>query len=1530
MYEVLIAGDIASLQDANSVVCSVSDVSSVLGWLRAQSGGRKCLRDGVACFDDVLELRSIDHEGSAELAAKLDRASDDSGDARRRAIETLIRCVCTEIPPPSRLPRPFSWSREEEKARWHIPHTRDFEDLAWALVASCDDEIPVNAGLTATQDAFVCSFSSGAELRVEYSQGVATLSSYDGDHFKSQRLWDVPLVAEQPTAGAAWATMIVDELVRCGVDRFVVCPGSRSTPLALAATRHPCARKSLIVIHDERAAAFYGLGHARASDGAVAAVITTSGTAVSNLLPAAAEASEDGVPLVLLTADRPPEVRGVGADQALSSQKSLLEGLGPLAAKWSRDLGPADDRLAGLGELAEFSRGIYAAKAKRIPVHFNLAFRENLAPRKGPVRGSSIGARGFGHADDAHPARSADWDRACVRGSKFIRWESGYRPFVCESASHDPPSFTEEMWQLIETANFGAIVFGRLPESEKERAAAQWLVREVLPHWLVVHRDVQSGLVGLIEDEALLRPGIVLSDPLVNQGLGIPDVVLQIGASLMLPRGVRAWLDAAFDNGAEKIVAATTLDNHETRVDDDGATSYRFRGTVESFTYILSRRLRAIPPLSHRRRNHFFLTGAISQAADNGIRRAVEDTVVLTEPMVANLATTACAERGARLFVSNSMAVRDVDAYGVPVSTTAANRGLAGIDGVVASAAGYASNGESPALLLIGDQSFLHDLSSLRILSDSPALRVVVVNNRGGAIFSFLPVAEEKVEDPDETVDQATEFEPLFGAPQSVDFGQMAAAFNISYVRCSTREALLAALIDDSIQLVEAAIGTTRSENVLVHRLVNAQAAKSVRAALVGNDSHVGAVSLAWSRRIDNFCAKRKRATLVVLHGLFGSRVDLDDTLRLGDLYRDRDVISFDLNGHGESGPHGDTLSQEAILFSFEAHVAAMFAALDRLNVTTFDILGYSLGARVSLKMKSIAPDRVRRVVAVSPNLEGRDSMSDADRCQRESTDDAIAQTVLQLSSRDEWRNFFDQKWYSASAKVGMWATLRTKQDVFDRLLEQRLDASPRPEAIAASIRGAGLAKSPSLWNAADDADVLYIYGDSDNRCSAFAQRLRDSYKCSVTSIPGAGHALPCESALELGEAARLFLEAGEGGVSEEIQPDEMMIDRVQIQVFDLPRRTKPVARWIRSPSEKAKAAADDEHDDEEGTPPPLRGVLISLASIGSGPVPIYGLGEASPCGGVHEESVESVLEELKKCSIALRGSKVSMEKISRLDGALTEWIDDICNGKISSTARFALETAILQLVSKSRLGSLYASALGREARSHVHIASLIGDDALPSRVASRVVKIKAGTSSPKDDARRVSELVDATNEGDIRIRVDANRAWSSEEYSVFEKALSPTVRAAIDFIEEPSKAPVQATLPLARDESICERVGAKSLFWCDSWDDASTIVLKPAVLGVEVTMRICREALFRNKSVVMSSCFESGVGLSHIACMAATLDVAHGLGTYAWLSRDILHPSFETLLENSGSTHHEDLVVDLALSEAALASAATASFIES
>ena len=224
---------------------------------------------------------------------------------------------------------------------------------------------------------------------------------------------------------------------------------------------------------------------------------------------------------------------------------------------------------------------------------------------------------------------------------------------------------------------------------------------------------------------------------------------------------------------------------------------------------------------------------------------------------------------------------------------------------------------------------------------------------------------------------------------------------------------------------------------------------------------------------------------------------------------------------------------------------------------------------------------------------------------------------------------------------------------------------------------------------------------------------------------------------------------------------------------------------------------------------------------------------------------------------------------------------------------RFALETAVVGLITRSP-SALYASALGRGARGSVDVAALVdGEDDAPAFLPNRVVKLKAGVFEPERDAARVRDAV----RKHYKVRVDANRRWSREQYEAF---LSHLHDAPLDFVEEPPFS--SSNIPAALDETLAEAD------WSPAFDEAEVLVAKPALIGLERTLALAR----RHRRVVASSCFEAGAGLAHVAALGAALaDDAHGLGTYAWLAEDPF--AFVELSTTSGAAW------DVASGEAAL-----------
>jgi len=483
----------------------------------------------------------------------------------------------------------------------------------------------------------------------------------------------------------------VDELVRCGLRHAVTCPGSRNAPLALTLACRP--ELEAVSVLDERCAGFFALGMAKAT-GRPVAVTCTSGTAAANLHPAVIEAWEARVPLIVLTADRPPELREVGAGQSIDQVK-----LYGSAVNWFVEVGTHEPgRETAIHHRALACRAYWTAAGDRPgPVHLNFPLREPLAP-------------------EPEPLHAADW-----------AGRTDGRPWT-ELRQHTSAPHADDVQQLaarIAAEPHGAIVCGPTAEDVAEpaarlAAACGWpLLAEPTsgvrcgPHdrsHVVAHYDLLLRVDGFA---AARSPGLMLrvgdmptSKPLRAWAAEAPQVVLDPHAAWHEPtRRAELLLRSA---------ASPTLDAL--------AAAVEVRGAAADSTWLSGWR-----------------------AADAVVPEALAETPDAFEPkLLAGLEPEL--PDGAIVWLSSSMPVRDVEAC-FPQSPKRlhflANRGANGIDGVVSSAAGAALAAGRPAWLLTGELALLHDVGGLLAARRAEAdLQVVCINNGGGAIFDFLPVAE--------------------------------------------------------------------------------------------------------------------------------------------------------------------------------------------------------------------------------------------------------------------------------------------------------------------------------------------------------------------------------------------------------------------------------------------------------------------------------------------------------------------------------------------------------------------------------------------------------------------------------------------------------------------------------------------------------------------------------------------------------------------------------------------------------------------
>lgn len=580
-----------------------------------------------------------------------------------------------------------------------------------------------------------------------------------------------------------WARAFTDELARCGVREVVVAPGSRSTPLVLAFAAD--GRFRMRVHLDERSAGFFALGVGRAS-GSPAVVVTTSGTATANLFPAVMEAAQAEVPLLVLTADRPHRHRDADANQAVDQIRLY----GPFtraffeAAPPTLD-GPALRHLRGMA-----ARAVLATReAPAGPVQVNFPFDKPLEPVADAPDVSRFAAD--------HPLASA----GRADGHSFVDVAPGRRLAGADELAR--------LTQLLAGARRGVLVAG--PSADPRRmggAALELAARAGVP----LLADPLSGARFHPAGEALVVWGydLFLRDAHVRQRLA-PDLILRVGAS---PTSValQGWLE--HHSGVRHVVV-------------DGGGRWKDHGAIAT-DYVradAADTLRAmagmVSPASDPswRSEWLAATAAAGDAlAEHAGRHDHEGRIL------ADVVETLPA--GSSLFVSSSMPVRDLDAFGLPGDSDFdvwANRGASGIDGIVSSAFGVAAASPGPTVCVLGDVAFFHDQNGLLwSREDAAAVVFVLIDNDGGGIFHMLPVREHE-----------PHFTRFFATPHGLDLQHAARMHGVPFQDvdgAALVEALRSALAAGGTRVLR--VRTDRVRGQARRREIVDAVARSVRSAL--------------------------------------------------------------------------------------------------------------------------------------------------------------------------------------------------------------------------------------------------------------------------------------------------------------------------------------------------------------------------------------------------------------------------------------------------------------------------------------------------------------------------------------------------------------------------------------------------------------------------------------------------------------------------------------------------------------------------
>lgn len=899
-------------------------------------------------------------------------------------------------------------------------------------------------------------------------------------------------VANAPNRNAAFALAFVQELTRAGVTHLCACPGSRSTPLLVAATQMPGIE--LWMHLDERAAAFFALGLAKATRAPVA-LLCTSGTAAANFLPAIVEAYHSRVPLIVLTADRPAELRDCGAGQTIDQLRIFGS-----HARWFAEAPlpeASNEVLRAVRKLA--CRAVFEATSHpRGPVHLNFPFREPLEPK-------------FIDGDLA-----SDLDALALNGR-------APKPFCVATPAQVQASETSiaELVDWIAREPQGIIACGPLDLDPTLSGVISKLGQ--LAGWPIFADPTAqlrcgphtSGAPVIATADALLRDADFATEH-------APRAVLRLG-DFPTSKAFKLWLEAHPE--AHSVV----IDPEAAWHDPSHLAHTLIAVDPDPLLAELVTRLAAQLP---RARQSVWLDDFLASdaCARSAIADAVREDERILEPRFVQELEALLPEQAA-LFVSSSMPVRDLDAF-LPASKkklrVLCNRGANGIDGILSSALGASAALDAPTMLVVGDLAFLHDLSGLFAAArHSLDLLIFVLQNNGGGIFSYLPIAQHDAKRSTQERDMAIDFDALFTTPHDLDLRPFVEGFGGKYAKVTswpefrklTRDALQGKglrVIEIPVDL-EASVAAHRAiskriSEALAKRTAKRSAAKPTRDALNRNASKVAKPAHGASSRAAEFTELTEHfldvdgvrlhvetrgdgTPVVLLHGLTGCARSMQPLTAALTGYR---CICIDLLGHGKS-EHPESTTP----YSVEACLRQLHAALNRLRVDAAHWLGYSMGGRIALAFAVANPKRALSLTTIGASA---GIACARERAARHEADAALADAIL----RDGIEAFVEH-W----SKLPLFASQQKylSHEAREALRQQRLANSA--QGLAGSLRGCGTGVQEPLHQKLSTLTmpVLLCAGEEDAKFRAIAQELAATIPHAQTAvIPRAGHAAHLEN----------------------------------------------------------------------------------------------------------------------------------------------------------------------------------------------------------------------------------------------------------------------------------------------------------------------------------------------------------------------------------------------------------------------------------
>ncbi|MBF0490804.1 MAG: 2-succinyl-5-enolpyruvyl-6-hydroxy-3-cyclohexene-1-carboxylic-acid synthase [Candidatus Omnitrophica bacterium] len=575
----------------------------------------------------------------------------------------------------------------------------------------------------------------------------------------------------QTNINHCWGQLIVEEFVRLGCDYFCIAPGSRSSPLSVPAGQNT--KVTTFVHFDERGLAFHALGYASVHKKPVV-LICTSGTAVANFFPAIVEASKKKVPLIVLSADRPPELRQTGAVQTIDQV-----GIFGKYVKHFTDLPCPDLNIKPEFVLTTVDQAWYQATRNPSGVaHINCMFRDPLVPVKTK-------------------------DDLASYSKSLSSWLKSNKPYT-QYTSSDTSGLKDvkQIAEVIDGIKKGVIFVGKIAQTEQKQVLA---LSEKLG-W-PIFADLVSGIrLGCSHKNVIhYFDQILLQSREQSRLFPTFDGVLHLGGRMTSKR---------YYELIEKLnpKAYIMVLNHSLRNDPSHQVTLRVESSVGNFC-------KTMTPLVKLRAGNADLRSLqnLNKKVDQTIEKFLKSDGRLSEIAAARL-VSGLIPQGTGLFVSNSMPIRDMEFYGDFKGqdvVIGGNRGASGIDGILASASGFAQGLNKPVTLMVGDLAALHDLNSLAMLRDlSVPVIIVVLNNGGGGIFSFLPIAQH-----------TDVFEKYYGTPHSYTMANAAAMFELNYAQPMDTDhfskAYTKALKSSTSTIIEVITG--REENLKTHKMLQEQ-----------------------------------------------------------------------------------------------------------------------------------------------------------------------------------------------------------------------------------------------------------------------------------------------------------------------------------------------------------------------------------------------------------------------------------------------------------------------------------------------------------------------------------------------------------------------------------------------------------------------------------------------------------------------------------------------------------------------------------